>query len=736
MGELTYYVMPYVEGETLRARLTREGALPLADAVRLVRELADALAYAHAHGIVHRDLKPENVLLSGGHAVVADFGIAKALAAATQGGTPARPAHGALTSAGVALGTPAYMAPEQAVGDAATDHRADLYALGVVAYEALAGAHPFGARTPQALVAAHLTEPPPPLGVRRPDAPPALVALVTRLLEKDPAARLQSADAVLRTLDGVTPAPAGMTSRRRRLLLAAAATLLASAGVGGYAVWARAPGPPRAGADAAPAPAAAIRTVAVLPFLNTGGTASDDYFSDGMTDELAHALARVPGLRLAGRTSSYAFKGKAVAAQEIGRVLDVGALVVGTVRRAGDRLRVTAQLVSTADGKVLWDSVYESRSGDVFAVQDEVTRAVVAALTPALGGRRAEGATSAAPGGRGTADAEAYELYLRGRYYFLERGAANVARSFAHYRQAVARDPAFARAHAGLAIAYGVLPVYVADPADSATALVAASVARALALDSTLTDAQLALANALMREQRFREAEARFRRVLAVEPSNVSARQALGLLLLTVGRTDASLVELRHATQLDPLAKSVGTAYTLALVSARRFLEAEAAARRTFALDATFSLAFNVLGLAQTFGGDPDSAVRTLERGVQVHPETAANYAGLVLAYGAAGRWADAERVRAQLHRPGGDPSGGAMAALAELVFGDREPLVRLLSTATGRRRWMDVQGALGCHPLLDPLWGDTRFRAEMRRLSVQACPLARPWPLPTRPRS
>jgi serine/threonine-protein kinase len=187
---LLYYVMPYVDGETLRARLAREGALPLADVMRLVRELADALAYAHGRGVMHRDLKPENVLLSGGHAVVADFGIAKAIAAAAGGDLPAGGAGdlapaARLTATGMALGTPAYMAPEQAVGDAATDHRADLYALGVVAYEALAGVHPFGARSPQALVAAHLTEPPAPLDARRADAPPPLAALVMRLLAKD-----------------------------------------------------------------------------------------------------------------------------------------------------------------------------------------------------------------------------------------------------------------------------------------------------------------------------------------------------------------------------------------------------------------------------------------------------------------------------------------------------------------------------------------------------------------------
>jgi serine/threonine-protein kinase len=645
---LLYYVMPYVEGETLRARLTREGALPLADAARLVRELADALAYAHARGIVHRDLKPENVLLSGGHAVVADFGIAKALAAATQGGTPRGTPGGALTSAGVALGTPAYMAPEQAVGDAATDHRADLYALGVVAYEALAGAHPFGARPPQALVVAHLTETPAPLGARRADAPPALVALVTRLLAKDPAARPQSAAEVLRALEGASASPAGTASRGWGRLRAAAAALLVAAGVGGYAVWGGVPGNFRAGA--APAPAA-IRTVAVLPFVNTGGTAADDYFSDGLTDELAHALARLPGLRLAGRTSSYAFKGKAVAAQEIGRVLDVGALVVGTVRRAGDRLRVTTQLVSAADGKVLWDSVYESRSGDVFAVQDEVTRAVVAAIAPALDGRGARALT--ADVGRGTTDQAAYDLYLKGRYHWLARGAANLDSSIRYFRQAVDRDPTFARAHAGLALAYGALSAYVPDPTDSAMALLAASARRAAALDSTLADAQIALGMALARELRFADAEARYHAALALEPSNVMGHHGLGLLLLSVGRTDEAVAELRRATQLDPLAKSAGSAAALALIAARRFPEAEAASRRVLALDSTFPLALSNLGLAQTFGGQPDSAVRTLEHGTRVHPDDPRQASALVLAYAAAGRWADAERMRSELRRPG-----------------------------------------------------------------------------------
>ena len=736
-GGLLYYVMPYVEGETLRARLAREGALPLADAVRLMRELADALAYAHAQGVVHRDLKPENVLLSGGHAVVADFGIAKALAAAARdeeahhGGTSD---SSLATSPGVALGTPAYMAPEQAAGDLLADHRADLYALGVLAYEALAGSHPFGARSPRALVEAHRTEPAPPLGTQGADVPPAIAALVMRLLEKEPAARPQSAEAVLRALEAA-PSIVPLLPRRRYFMLAAAGALLA-AGLGSYSVWRSSRSPsdgllPPAPASARAASGTSIRTVAVLPFVNTGGTATDDYFSDGMTDELAHAIARLPGLRVAGRTSSYTFKGKPAAAQEIGQVLDVDAYVGGTVRRAGDRLRVTTQLVSTTDGKVLWDSVYESRSRDVFAVQDEFTRAIVAALAPTLGDR---GVGAAGLDARGTTDVEAYDLYLEGRYYWLRRDAVNIARAIAYFRQALARDPAFARAHAALALSYAILPVYVRDPSDSATALAAASAERAVSLDPKLADAQIALGLVLERRMQLADAERRYRSALALEPTSVIGHHVLGMELLTAGQTDAAISELRQAVQLDPLARSAGTAYAFALTLARRFPESFAASRRVLSIDSTFSLAMWGLGFTQALAGQPDSAVRTLERYQRLHPNAPGKQSVMLFAYAAAGRWSDAERIRVALRRPGGDRSGGADAAFAELVFGDREPIVRLLSTRAGQLLWIDSNFGFGCNPMLDPLWADARFREQMRAIGVEPCGLARPWPIPPRP--
>ncbi len=289
---LPFYIMPFVEGESLRARLKRDGALAMPVALSLVREIADALAYAHAQGVVHRDLKPENVLLSDGHAMVADFGVAKALSSATQG---ERSPGATLTSVGFALGTPAYMAPEQALGDPSADHRSDLYALGVVAYELVAGVTPFGGRTPHQLVAAHLTEAPPSLAEKRPDVPDAFATLVAKLLEKDPLARPQSASEVLRALSTVEATD--VRARRglslwssRRASLAIGAGLLMLVGFGGYALWRS-----RRITPVQPRP-----SVAVLPFVNTGGNADDEHFSDGLTDELIGALGKVAGLKVVG----------------------------------------------------------------------------------------------------------------------------------------------------------------------------------------------------------------------------------------------------------------------------------------------------------------------------------------------------------------------------------------------------------------------------------------------------
>jgi eukaryotic-like serine/threonine-protein kinase len=357
-----YYTMPFVKGESLRTLLARGTVLSMHDRLNVLRDVARALAYAHGEGVVHRDIKPDNILLSAGTAVVTDFGIAKAISAArTQDGAPAPANDGTLTQAGSSIGTPAYMAPEQAVGDA-VDLRADLYAWGVVAYELLSGAHPFAGKAGAAqLIAAHIAETPAALATRAPEVPREVVALVMQCLAKTPGERPVSASALLERLAAASTSsaervasPQGAASGRKSLAVVAAALVLVAAIAALWFSKGRGADNDTRATAAASTPSEALSSLAVLPFVNTSGDAKDEYFSDGLTDELAHALSKLPGLRLAGRSSSFSFKGKTILAPDVGKTLGVGAIVEGTVRRAGDRIRLTAQLTSTRDGQVLW----------------------------------------------------------------------------------------------------------------------------------------------------------------------------------------------------------------------------------------------------------------------------------------------------------------------------------------------------------------------------------------------
>jgi len=382
---LPYYTMPFIDGESLRARLERVGELPLVDIVRVLRDVAGALAYAHEHGVVHRDIKPENVLLARQHALVADFGVSKALSASTTMGITSS------TSLGIALGTPAYMAPEQAAADPTTDGRADLYALGAMTYEMLTGSPPFAGRNAQATLAAHAGEAATPVHTRRATTPPALAALVMKLLEKRPADRPQTAEEVLAMLDGITTSSGSMLpfdapKKRRRVPVWAAgvAAVLIAGVIAAMATRARGGAAMSAMVGLGTSGDIAPHSVAVLPFANVGRDTATEYFADGMADELTTALARVPGLKVAARSSAFTFRDQSVGAQHVGEMLHVGNVLEGSVRREGGRLRVTAQLVNTATGLASWSDSYEREMKDVFQVQDERTHAIIAALYPTL----------------------------------------------------------------------------------------------------------------------------------------------------------------------------------------------------------------------------------------------------------------------------------------------------------------------------------------------------------------
>jgi eukaryotic-like serine/threonine-protein kinase len=378
-GGFLYYTMPFVEGRSLRALLERHEALTIGDVVSILHDLAKALAYAHSRGIVHRDVKPDNVLVDHGTALLTDFGIAMALDAARIDRTDRR-------STRRSVGTPMYVSPEQSTGDPRLDQRSDLYSLGVVAYEMLAGQPPFTYRDQQAMLAAQRTEVPPPIGSRRDDIPRWLAELVMRLLKKRPYDRPQTAEEVVRRLEGGLTVPVAIAAPARRTLLARAAmfAIVVLASVLGAYVWGQGSRTDtRVSAmqtQAAVRPAAADDAIAVLSFATVGRDSLERLFADGLTDELTSSLGALGGLRVASHMSVAALQDRDVGALTIADSLRVGRVLEGTVARSGDRLRITTQLTSANDGLALWSATYERSARDLFAVQDEIAGDIVRAV--------------------------------------------------------------------------------------------------------------------------------------------------------------------------------------------------------------------------------------------------------------------------------------------------------------------------------------------------------------------
>ena len=583
---LPYYTMPFVRGESLRARLASGEPVTVANALHILRDVARALAYAHGEGVVHRDIKPENILLSGGAAVVTDFGIAKALSASrTIDGTESPNASAMLTQAGLAIGTPAYIAPEQAAGDPNTDHRADIYAWGIVAWELLAGRHPFAQHTTaQALVAAHLRDTPALLSTARSDVPTSLSDLVARCLAKEASARPASANELLAALDHVaTPEAQALHSsdrwRGRRWWPVGVAAVMAVAALGARVTM-------REGTNEATVTPAA-KSLVVLPFESLGGDTTNAYFGEGMADEVATALAKVPGLQLASRNSANVLRGKRATVQEIGRSLGVGAVLQGSVRRAGGRLRITAELTNAKSGIVMWTDSYERELKDVFAVQDDIAREIVSALRVTLGGG---GTTRAPAAGRGTENLAAYDDYLRGLYFFQRRGAS-IPKAVEAFTAAITKDSSFARAYAGLGMALTAMTIYTTAPAHDVLPSALRAAERAAALDSTSAEAFVALGFAHVYRFHWAEAEAAYRRSIALDSTLALARLWYGRYLWVVGRNDEALEQLRTANSLDPLNAANPASLGLGLAAAGRYDEAVTAARRSFEMDSTLLVA-------------------------------------------------------------------------------------------------------------------------------------------------
>ncbi|MEP6509388.1 MAG: protein kinase, partial [Gemmatimonadales bacterium] len=572
-----YFVMPYVDGESLRARFTRESTLPVEDVVTIARQIADALDYAHGEGVIHRDVKPENILLSRhGHAMLADFGIARGALLAS--GAPTAPG---LTMTGMTIGTPDYMSPEQALAEGDVDGRSDVYSLGCVVYEALAGRPPFTGGNPLAVLAQHITKAAPALVAKNGNLSPSLIRAVARSLEKNPADRFPTATAFVQALmatdEAAKPAPASLASTPRL-------------------------------------------SIAVLPISSRSPDVEAEYFSDGMTDELMNALAKVEGLRVVSRTSTFAFKSGDIPIQEIGARLGVGFVLEASVRRAGARLRVTARLVGVDDDSTLWSETFERQMEDVFAVQDEITHSIVKTITESLQLGHLRGATPV----QQTRNLEAYDLYLLGRHHWYKRTEVSMRRALELFQEAAAADPSYAPAYSGIADASALLASWQFATSAEQYPMAEKAARRAIELDPSLADAHASLGFVKLNwEWDWQGALDEFRKAIALNPSHEAAHRWLSAFLAGIGRDDEALPIALRAIELDPI--SVLPRMNLGILHffAWRHEEAVTEFRRVLEKDPGFVRAYAFLSSSLSFSNRHEEAIDIARAGVDLsnqHP--------------------------------------------------------------------------------------------------------------------
>ncbi|MBZ5535575.1 MAG: protein kinase [Acidobacteriia bacterium] len=594
-GGSTFIVMQYVEGETLADRLRRQ-PLELEESIDFALQVADALVEAHLHGIIHRDIKPQNIMITPKNQIkVLDFGLAKEVV----GNTPTKDGSATAsfaTEPGLLMGTAPYMSPEQVQGKP-VDARSDIFSFGGVLYEMLAGRRAFGGESGIAIVTAILRDEPTPLD----GVPPELAGVVSRCLQKDPAMRYTQVSDVKSALERLRNATA--TSRE-------------------------------------PAP-----SIAVLPFANLSADKENEYFSDGLAEEILNALSRVPGLKVTARTSAFAFRGKEQDIRKIGEALDVRTVLEGSVRRSGNRIRVTAQLINVADGYHLWSDRYDREMTDVFAVQDEIAQAIVGMLKVRL-------AAKGAPLVRQAASIEAYHANLKGWYHFFKMSPPEMARSKAYFEEAIALDPEYAPAYLGLARCFLISPVMGGRQAREVMPLAKAAALKAVELDDREPEGHVLLGQVAGQfEYDWNEARRRYQLALAREPMSSRARfNCAQFILMPLHRFDEAIALLEPALQADPLSPFPRMALAgvlnaqgsddLAIGELHRLLEFD-----------DYWFAHFELGLIYTNKGMVPEAAAAWEKGLQLVPYPGM-IGGLAGHYARSGNRPRAEDLLARLDSP------------------------------------------------------------------------------------
>jgi serine/threonine-protein kinase len=664
-GGLLYYVSAYMAGGSLRDRLQREGKLSVRETLRIAQEVSTALDYAHRAGFVHRDVKPENILFADGHAMLADFGVARVVFG--------EGADDQVTAAGLAIGTPEYMSPEQASGERDVDGHADIYSLACVVYEMLTGAPPFRGDM-RSIMMRQLTETPPRIRALHPEIPASVDDAISLAMHKDRSVRFGSACSF------VSAMRVESTARGR-----------------GFT--------------------GATRNIAVLPFVNASPDPDNEYLSDGITDELIDALAKVEGIRVASRTSVFALKGKPQDIRAIGALLDCPVVLEGTVRRAGDRLRITAQLTSTEDGHLVWSQRYDRQMADAFAIQDEIARTIVDTL------RATSFADLASPPLRHhTENAAAYSLYLKGRFEWSKRTQEGVAAGIRFFEQAIAEDPNYALAYTGLADCYSLHVDYRSVPVVEGFEAAKAYARKAIELDDSLAEAHASLAWSLfIFDWNWDEAEREFRRAIDLDPRYASAHQWFGFLLAAKGAIGEALVEGHTAVELDPGSVSARRSLATCYYYARRWDQAIYHFERGIAMNPTAEETYRQWGLTLAVAGRLDDAIAMLQETTAMPGAGTYTQASFGYALARAGRRAEAQAIYDELTArvaAGGYVSPVAFATIL-IGLGDIEGAIDWTERALeDRRGWLVY---LGVNPVLDPLRGHPRFEALVRRMGLAA---------------
>jgi serine/threonine-protein kinase len=696
---LLYYVMPYVDGETLRARMTRDGALPLSDSLAIWCDLLDALGFAHQHGVVHRDVKPENILLTGRNALIADFGIARALEASVD--------EKGVTATGVILGTPSYMAPEQVSGEGNTDHRIDLYAAGLVMYEMLEGRTPFAGRGTRDTALAHLTLQPPPL--KRTDMPGGLGALILRCLAKKPEERPQNAEMILREIESGLPVTTASSPRNRNVAVVAVAAIFLL--VAATYIMRRDVPHDETRAAATPTRADSRASLVVLPLVNRSPDSSDAGLADGMTEVLIGTLSKNPNLRVMGSTSAFAFKGTHQSESQIADSLHVSNILEGSLQRVGMRLRMQLRLVAR-DGSTRWSQVYDRQMADVFAVEDDISRAVGSELGLQL--RRSGDFNTTRR--RYTPSIDAYEWYIRGMDITQMRTASGVQRSMEYFQRAIAADPKFAAAYAGLVRIYLQLSsgTKTRDQREWKARAKQAAL-KAVALDDSLADAHAALGWVRTAEGDYSGAESSFKRAMDLNPAAPRAHEGFARLYMMMGRTSEQLDEARAGVNVDPFSHAAIRELALALNMNGRCDEALKVLKPLKSLTPPAAVAGIVSGQCYEAMGKWSEAIAEYQWALKIGTP-AAGWGFLGHALARAGRTDEAKRILSQLLARQKDSKGAFGIAVVYTGLRDYDKAFEWLFKAVDERS----VPAYIVEPMFADLHADPRYAEFLRRMRNQ----------------